>query len=100
MNWLEFRNCQASVERARSGWSRIGTMASDPKPNFLLGLDRVDLKNLVAEMDQPSYRADQIFDAVYRQKLSSVEQISTLPTELRRELAARGFTMGWPRIVN
>jgi len=75
-------------------------MASEPKPNFLLGLDQGELKNLVAEMDQPSYRADQIFEAVYRQKLPSVEQISTLPTKLRRELATRGFTMGWPRIVN
>src|SRR6516162_1518397 len=75
-------------------------MARAPKPIFLLGLDQGELKNLVAEMDQPSYRADQIFEAVYRQKLPSVEQISTLPTKLRRELATRGFTMGWPQIVN
>src|SRR5262249_59978403 len=75
-------------------------MSEDGKPNTLLGLDRADLKNLVAEMDLPAYRADQIFEAVYRQKRQSVEQISTLPAELRRELVSRGLTMGWPRIVN
>lgn len=75
-------------------------MSSEPKPNFLVGLDRSELKSLVAEMDQPSYRADQIFEAVYRQKLLLVEQVSTLPADLRRELATRGFLMGWPRVVN
>src|ERR1700757_3876723 len=75
-------------------------MTADGMPNALLGLDRGELRNLVAELDQPSYRADQIFEAVYRQKRQSVEQISTLPGELRNDLAGRGFTMGWPQIVN
>jgi len=69
-------------------------------PNSLLGLDLAELKSLMSEMDQPSYRADQIFEAVYRQKLSSLEQVSTLPSDLRRQLAQRRFTMGWPRIAN
>lgn len=73
-------------------------MASE-KPNSLLGLDLAELKSLVSEMDQPSYRADQIFEAVYKQKVSSVEQVSTLPADLRRQLGDRGFTMGWPRIA-
>lgn len=75
-------------------------MTNEEKPKTLLGLDREELKSLVAEMDQPSYRADQIFDALYRQRLASLEQISTLPVELRRELANRGCSMGWPRIAN
>ena len=74
-------------------------MASE-KPNSLLGLDLAELKSLVSEMDQPSYRADQIFEALYRQRLSSLEQVSTLPADLRRLLGERGFTMGWPRIAN
>ena len=69
-------------------------------PNSLLGLDLAELKSLMSEMDQPSYRADQIFEAVYRQKLSSLEQVSTLPSDLRRQPAQCRFTMGWPRIAN
>src|SRR5215470_5508546 len=75
-------------------------MTEQGKPKALLGLDRAELRDLVVGMDEPSYRADQIFEAVYRQKLESLEQISTLPGDLRRELAARGLAMGWPRIVN
>jgi 23S rRNA (adenine2503-C2)-methyltransferase len=75
-------------------------MSDDTHPRTLLGLDREELKNLVAEMDQPSYRADQIFEAVYRQKLQFVEQISTLSARLRSGIAERGIAMGWPKIVN
>jgi 23S rRNA (adenine2503-C2)-methyltransferase len=75
-------------------------MTEEGNSNALLGLDRTELRNLVEEMEQPSYRADQIFEAMYRQRLPSVEQISTLPADLRRELVARGFTVAWPRIVN
>jgi len=73
-------------------------MASE-KPNSLLGLDLAELKSLVSENYQPSYRADQIFEAVYRQRLSSLEQVSTLPADLRRLLGDRGFTMGCPLVA-
>ena len=39
--------------------------------------------------DQPAFRARQIYHAIYRQRVSEVAGITTLPLALRRELASR-----------
>lgn len=64
----------------------------------LFGLSRQQLAGLAADWGEPVYRADQIADAVYRQRLESVEQISTLPQQLRRKLAEMGVSVGLPKI--
>jgi len=66
----------------------------------LLGLDRVELAALVSEAGEPSYRAKQITDAVYRQRVESLEEISTLPLEFRERLEKNGVTVGAARIEN
>lgn len=66
----------------------------------LLGLDRQELIALVIEADQPAYRAKQIMDAVYRQRVESLEEISTLPQEFRERLMQAGVTVGAARIEN
>jgi 23S rRNA (adenine2503-C2)-methyltransferase len=65
---------------------------------FLLGLDRGEVSALVEDAGEPSYRAQQILDAVYRQRVESVEQISTLPQAFRASLAESGMVIGWPAI--
>jgi 23S rRNA (adenine2503-C2)-methyltransferase len=64
----------------------------------LLGMDRQELTDLVSEAGEPSYRAKQIMEAVYRQRVESLEEISTLPLEFRQKLAASGVTIGAARI--
>jgi 23S rRNA (adenine2503-C2)-methyltransferase len=64
----------------------------------LLGLDIQELTILVQEAGQPDYRARQLFDAIYRQRVRSVEEISTLPLDFRRALSQRELTVGQPRI--
>ena len=49
-------------------------------------------------MGEPAYRTQQLLDAVYRQRVESVEGISTLPQELREKLAEKGVSIGLPRI--
>jgi 23S rRNA (adenine2503-C2)-methyltransferase len=66
----------------------------------LLGCDQAELDELVVQAGQPEYRGRQLFEAIYRQKLATVEEISTLPTELRREFAAQGIEVGQPTIQN
>jgi len=68
------------------------------KENGLFGLDLQELAAIVQEAGEPSYRARQIFDALYAQRVESAEQISTLPKEFRRTLEERGLTVGLPRI--
>jgi len=71
---------------------------SDQIQVALLGMDRAELASLVESEGEPAYRAQQLREAVYRQRVESIEQISTLPHELRGRLAEKGITIGMPRI--
>ena len=64
----------------------------------LLGLTLRELTDFVEESGQPSYRGQQLFEALYRQRVGSAEQISTLPLELRQSFAKRGLSLGVPTI--
>jgi 23S rRNA (adenine2503-C2)-methyltransferase len=73
-------------------------MNSSHSQNLLLGLDVNELATLVEELNEPAYRAQQIFEAIYRQRADSIDEISTLPARVRSDLVNRGTSMGWPRI--
>jgi len=47
---------------------------------------------------QPSYRGQQLFEAIYGQRIHSAEQISTLPQNFRIDLQQRGFSVGLAKI--
>src|SRR5579862_9899823 len=64
----------------------------------LLGLDRAELGSLVESMGQPAYRAKQLLDAVYRQRVESIDEISTLSQQLRGKLTEKDVSVGLPRI--
>jgi 23S rRNA (adenine2503-C2)-methyltransferase len=66
----------------------------------LLGMYREEISALLTDAGQPSYRAKQILDAVYRQRVESLAEISTLPLEFREQLAQSGVTVGAARIEN
>ena len=53
-------------------------------------MDRAELGVLVEELGEPAYRAQQLLEAIYRQRVESVEEISTLPQQLRVKLAGKG----------
>ncbi|MHB8218111.1 MAG: 23S rRNA (adenine(2503)-C(2))-methyltransferase RlmN [Candidatus Sulfotelmatobacter sp.] len=69
-----------------------------PVTTALLGWNREEVTALVNEAGEPSYRAKQIMDGVYRQRVESLEEISTLPQEFRERLAKNGVTVGAARI--
>ena len=66
----------------------------------LLGLEHDEIARFVEQAGEPAYRAQQILDAVYRQKVESAEQISTLPQRFRQDLESQGVGVGWPRVEN
>ena len=70
----------------------------ETKHNSLLGLDLQELAAIAQEAGEPRYRAQQLFDAVYGQRVKSAEQISTLPAEFRNVLTKQGLTVGLPVI--
>ena len=55
---------------------------------------------MVSVAGQPNYRAKQIMDAVYRQRVETLEEITTLPGEFRERLVQRGVAVGAARIEN
>lgn len=54
----------------------------------IVGLELPDLQETLGQ-DQPAFRARQVYDAVYRQKVTDLVQITTLPLNLRKELASK-----------
>jgi 23S rRNA (adenine2503-C2)-methyltransferase len=47
---------------------------------------------------EPGYRGRQVFDAMYRQRLNSVAEISNLPRRVRDTLVGQGQVIGLPEI--
>jgi 23S rRNA (adenine2503-C2)-methyltransferase len=70
-----------------------------PAVNNLFGLSCQQLTALMADFRQPAYRAGQLLDAMFRQRTALLEGVSTLPRGLRKELAAEGWVIGRPTIV-
>jgi 23S rRNA (adenine2503-C2)-methyltransferase len=63
----------------------------------LLGLDLQELTAVAKTFGQAPFRARQIVDAVYRQRVDSLAEVSTLPKKLRQELE-QSFSIGMPTI--
>ncbi len=66
-------------------------------PKSLLGLSLQELTSIVVESGQPAYRGQQLFDALYRQKIDTLDRLSTLPLPYRRHLAEDGWVVGHPK---
>jgi 23S rRNA (adenine2503-C2)-methyltransferase len=65
----------------------------------LLGLTLQELTGMVLESGQPAYRGQQVFDAIYRQRVDALDRISTLPLAYRARLESEGWQVGMPRIA-
>ena len=66
--------------------------------NPLLGMDSAELASLMQSTGEPVYRSKQLLEAIYRQRVESVDEISTLPHPLRASLAKMGVSIGLPKI--
>ena len=64
----------------------------------LLGLDLQELTTFVEEAGEPVYRARQLFQAIYRDRVSSPDRMSTLPKGFRFNFRNLGIAVGWPEI--
>jgi 23S rRNA (adenine2503-C2)-methyltransferase len=72
-------------------------MLSSPKS--LLGLNLQELTNLALGTGEPAYRGQQLFDALYRQKIERLEMVSTLSLAYRARLEEEGWQVGLPSIA-
>lgn len=65
----------------------------------LFGLSRQQLSDLTTSFGQPSYRAGQLAEGLYRHRYESLSAFSTLPKTLREQLESSGYQLGLPKIL-
>lgn len=65
----------------------------------LFGMGPEELRLVGEGLGLPKYRAVQLGDALYKQRVGRLEEITTLPIEVRERLAAEGYAVGLPEIV-
>jgi 23S rRNA (adenine2503-C2)-methyltransferase len=65
----------------------------------LFGKTLPELTEMMASTGQKPYRAKQVFEALYKQRVVGVEEMTTLAVSLRAEMAEGGWTVGLPEIV-
>jgi 23S rRNA (adenine2503-C2)-methyltransferase len=71
----------------------------DEVKTALFGSDQAELRDLVKRLGLPKFRAVQLADALYRQRIQELAEISTLPGEVRERLTLEGYEVGLPNIV-
>lgn len=67
-------------------------------PESLLGLDYQELSGIAQKHGQPEYRARQLFDALYPQRLAELDSVSTLPKDFRAALKQAGQEIHHPQV--
>jgi|GEM_PF-6457031 len=67
-----------------------------PAARALFGMGLGELTELMAGMGQKPYRARQVFEALYKQRVGLVEEMTTLSAALRARLVEEGWTVGMP----
>ena len=65
----------------------------------LFGKSLEELTVLMGHLGQKPYRAVQVHHALYRQRIASLDEATTLPQPLRNTLATEGYIVGLPEIV-
>ncbi len=65
----------------------------------LFGLSIEQVTSVSRSFGLKGYRARQLWHALYKERVSTVEEITTLPVELREQLRQAGYSVGLPEIV-
>ena len=86
-----------AVDEIEAKLVRISEEKTAHKPLF--GLDADKLAGVVRSAGEPDWRGRQLAEAMYRQRLTELDSISTLPKTLRETLTASGFSIARPRIA-
>jgi 23S rRNA (adenine2503-C2)-methyltransferase len=69
------------------------------RSKLLFGATLPELASLMQHLRQPAYRATQLSEALYSQRVASLDQITTLPQSLREAMMTEGYTIGLPELV-
>jgi 23S rRNA (adenine2503-C2)-methyltransferase len=87
-----------NTETTDNGLGQLATKSA-AQAKALFGMSAEELRAVVEGLGLAKYRAVQLADALYKQRVGTLEQITTLPAELRERLAAEGYEVGLPEVV-
>ncbi|HTU50159.1 MAG TPA: 23S rRNA (adenine(2503)-C(2))-methyltransferase RlmN [Acidobacteriaceae bacterium] len=65
----------------------------------LFSLSLQQLEEIIETLGLERYRSQQLWHALYQQRVSSFEEMTALPKSMREALARSGFQVGMPRIA-
>ena len=85
--------------RGREKLVELLDVPATPVGKNLFGLSRQQLTTMMVNSGQPAYRADQLLNAMFRQRLGSLEAVTVLPRRLRDELAGLGWEISISKIL-
>ena len=74
-------------------------MGVERENSALFGMTLAELQALASELGLPKYRGAQVFEALYRGRVSLIEEMTVLPLALREQLVAAGYSIGRPEMV-
>lgn len=74
-------------------------MPQSGSAGVLFGLDAEELAARMIAAGEPGWRGKQMAEALYRQRVAEIDEITTLPKLLRARLAAEGWKVGRPAIA-
>ncbi len=74
-------------------------MAVTAQERALFGSNTAELRTLMAELGEKPFRAVQLAQALYKQRVESLAEITTLPAATRDRLIADGFVVGLPELA-
>lgn len=86
---------RVSMEEMKAGETKLMQALKGEEP--LVGRSRGELRELAARLEEPAYRGDQLYRAIYAERVTSIDAMTALPAEMRR--LAESTRMGLPEIV-
>lgn len=73
--------------------------AGTPRDRRLFGLQNQQLSEKLAEFHLPAWRIRQLETALYSQRVTSLDDVTTWPKDLREQVKAAGFQVALPQIA-
>ncbi|HEV2483908.1 MAG TPA: hypothetical protein VGT08_00070 [Terracidiphilus sp.] len=97
---MKYSKQSAAVSGKSSQLVRLDANAPvDGSGKPLFGLDARALATVMVEAGEPAWRGRQLAEAMYRQRVVEINEITTLPKSLRQRLETMGSEVGRPRIA-
>ncbi|MHB8303383.1 MAG: 23S rRNA (adenine(2503)-C(2))-methyltransferase RlmN [Acidobacteriaceae bacterium] len=69
------------------------------RANKLFGVPLLGLVSISESIGLESYRSQQLWHALYRQRVSTLDEITSLPVASRQALRSAGYSIGLPKIA-